>query len=384
MPWSHAALAVGDRVRLPKLTGNSLHDNRDYTIISLEDGAARRVKAVALAPVIRRPDRSRLPALADTDTGNIEGQPLFHLLDLPMWPGVENEQNQFKIACYSKPWRQVALYTSPQDSDYQLRSRITSAAIIGELQTVLAPAPSGRFLHRQSFDVKLYRGELRTQTIVQLLNAANSAAVQTATGSWEILQFTHAEEIAPDLWRLQGLLRGQCGTEPEARLAKLIGAAFIMLDEGVVPAGLHQSESGLTLNWRAGAAGKDFSDEYYATQQAIGGVVALRPLQPVHLRYKRRLNGDIHLSWIRRGRIDADSWMGEEIPLGEAIEKYQVALWRDAALLHSHEVTEPFFNYTQALLQQDSVPGSGALRFEVSQISQAYGAGVPAILLMVP
>ena len=375
VPWSQARLTVGDRVRLPQLNGD-----RDYTIVTLEDGSARRIKAVALAPVLRRPDRGRIPAIPHNDGGNIEGPPVFHLLDLPMWPGVENENNQFRIACYAKPWRSVALYASPEDSDYQLRTMIPSAAIMGELQTVLLPAASGRFMFTQSFDVKLYRGELRSQTAQQVLNTANTALVQTTAGSWEILQFTEAEEVAPDYWRLKGLLRGQVGTEAEARIPKDAGAAFIMLDESVFPAGLRKSESGLTLNWRAGPASKEFSDDYFQTRSATGGIKALQPLAPVHLRQKQQLNGDIIFQWIRRGRINADSWMGEDIALCEASEKYLVELWQGQQLLHKADVIEPSFIYTK-IMQQNNLSQSGdELLLQVAQISQAVGKGAIAVL----
>ena len=190
-------------------------------------------------------------------------------------------------------------------------------------------------MHEQSFDVRLYHGELYSGSQVQILNAGNTALVQTAAGSWEILQFMHAEEIAAGHWRLKTLLRGQAGTETEAQFVKQSGATFIVLDDRVVPAGLQQSENGLMLNWRAGLAGHDFTDEYFTTQSLTGGMRALRPLSPVHLSYKRQTNGDLRFQWIRRGRMDADSWMGEDIPLGEVTEKYQVEMWHGETLLHS-------------------------------------------------
>lgn len=364
LTWAHAHLTIGDRVRVPELAGS-----RDYILVSFEDGATRRAKAVALAPVLRRPDRTRMPSIPDSEGGIIAGPPLFHMLDLPIWPGVENEQSQFRVACYAKPWREVSLYVSPEESDYQLRTVIAHAAVMGELVTELAASASGRFMHEQSFEVRLYNGELHSGSQLQILNAANTALVQNTNGGWEVLQFTHAEELAPDHWRLKTLLRGQIGTENEARQVKQSGTPFILLDDRVVPAGLQQPENGLSLNWRAGLAGRDFTDEYFSTQSTEGGLRAIKPLSPVHLRYKRQANGDLSFRWIRRGRIDADSWMGEDIPLGEATEKYLVQLWQGETLLHTEVVTEPHFLYSGFIADGEY------LRFEVAQISQACGAG---------
>lgn len=372
LPWTQAKLTIGDRVRVPELAGN-----RDYILVSLEDGAVRRANAVALAPVLRRPDRTRMPSIPHSEGGISAGPPLFHMLDLPMWPGVESEQSQLRIACYAKPWRDVSLYASPETSGYQLRTVIPYAAIMGELITELAASASGRFMHEQSFEVRLYHGELHSGSQVQILNAGNTVLVQAVSGGWEILQFMHAEELAAGHWRLKTLLRGQVGTETEARLVKPSGAPFILLDDRVVPAGLQPSENGLALNWRAGLAGRDFTDEYFSTQSLEGAIRAFKPLSPVHLRYQRQANGDLSFQWIRRSRIDADSWMGEDIPLGEAAEKYQVQLWDSETLLHTAVVTEPRFLYS------GSVPDGGHLRFEVAQISQACGTGdVSAIRLL--
>ncbi len=379
VPWSQAHLTIGDRVRMPELAGN-----RDYIITGFEDGEARRAKAVALAPVLRRPDRSRIPVMQPSESGHIAGPPLFYMLDLPLWPGAETEPNQFRIACHAKPWREIALYVSPENNNYQLRSVIPFAATMGELLSDLPPADSGRFMHQQCFDVRLYRGELHSQTRTQLLNGANSALVQAGAGHWEILQFLHAEEIAEDIWHLRGLLRGQSGSEAEAALTKPAGTPFILLDDTLLPAGLHQSESGLLLNWRAGATASDFTDDYFQTQQSTGGVKALQPLSPVHLRSRKMADGDIVFRWIRRGRIDADNWLGEDIPLGEQTEKYQISVWHDAELLYRTDVTESLFVYTRALQEvggaSDAVSETVQLTMRVAQISQAYGAGAHAEL----
>ncbi|MDT4880085.1 hypothetical protein FQZ97_1158110 [compost metagenome] len=72
--------------------------------------------------------------------------------------------------------------------------------------------------------------------------------------------------------------------------------------------------------------------------KVVGGLQALKPLSPVHLRTEQLANGDLSVHWIRRGRIDADSWMGEDIPLGEEREAYQVEIWQSDALVRSAKV----------------------------------------------
>ena len=57
-----------------------------------------------------------------------------------------------------------------------------------------------------------------------------------------------------------------------------------------------------------------------------GGLRAAKPLSPVHLRLVPTGDGGARLSWVRRGRLDADGWLAGDIPLGEESEAYQVEI----------------------------------------------------------
>ena len=72
---------------------------------------------------------------------------------------------------------------------------------------------------------------------LQLLNGANAAAIRSANSAWEVIQFQEAEEIGPDIWRLQTLLRGQLGTSDAMLAGAPVGSSFVLLDEAVRPAG---------------------------------------------------------------------------------------------------------------------------------------------------
>src|SRR5690606_4112772 len=109
----------------------------------------------------------------------------------------------------------------------------------------------------------------------------------------------------------------QCGTLDAAIEGATPGAPFVLLDEAVAAAGLAPELAGLPLNWRIGPSGKDFGAPHFLALTMAGGMRAQLPLSPAHLRGGRRAGGDLDLTWIRRGRVDADSWLGEDIPLGE-------------------------------------------------------------------
>lgn len=104
---------------------------------------------------------------------------------------------------------------------------------------------------------------------------------------------------------------------------------------------------------------------------------ALRPLSPVHLKGRKR-SGDLHISWTRRGRIDADSWLAEEIPLGERRELYRVEIAPEGgAARRTIECTRPEWTYTAAMMQADFGGMPAAIDVTVRQVSVAAGPGTP-------
>src|SRR5690606_697163 len=153
---------------------------------------------------------------------------------------------------------------------------------------------------------------------------------------------------------------------------------FVILNEAVVPAGLQANEAGLRLNWRVGPSSAVPSDSAFATTTQIGGLRALMPYAPVHLRGAWS-DGDFLLAWVRCSRIDADRWDAGEIPLGEEAERYQVTIAPVAGEPVRIEVTsQPFWAYPGALMEADFGAVPPEIDFTVRQFSAAVGWGLPA------
>ncbi len=378
LPWKNAALKPGDKIRLAGTASTS-----DFVVTSIEDGATRRVEARAMPHHIRYPDRAGLPAPANGGNSQIRGRPYFQIFDLPMWPGVEKPSDQFRVAAFAKPWSGVGVYVSPEMSGFEPRATLGNQAVTGALTAPLGPGVGGRLLNDQALEVELYYGELSTVSLSQLLSGANTALLGTPDGNWEILQFLEAEEIAGDRWRLTRLLRGQCGTEYEANQVKPEETPFVLLDTAVLPMGLKVQEAGLELNWRIGTAGEDFSDQYFVTVTKAGGLRALQPLEPVHLRAQTEVSGDILFSWIRRGRIDADSWLAADIPLGEESETYRIELRADGQLVRSFDVSSASWIYPLSQ-RSDDLGMNSAFDISVAMMSAVTGPGRSAGLTIRP
>jgi hypothetical protein len=377
LPWKQVRLRVGDRIRLANPGQNSAASAPDFVVTSIEDGAARRVEARALPRHVRYPNHGALPTTSDGGRSSVRGKPYFEMLDLPMWPGIERPADQLRIAAFAKPWNGVSVYASPETEGFAPRSFLPDFAVMGELIAPLKPGPSGRVI-AQSFIVRLYDGELSSVSLAQMFNGANTALIGTSDGNWELLQFINAEEILPDEWQLTGLLRGQCGTEANASQPAPEGAPFILLNEAVTPAGLKPQEAGLQLNWRIGTSGEDLSDQYFDTVTKVGGLRALLPLEPVHIRSTFDENGDVRISWVRRGRIDADSWLAPEIPLGEEREAYRLEIRLQDKTVRTDEVTSTSWIYSARNRLADLGSAQVPFEFSVAMISATVGAGYAA------
>lgn len=377
LPPGERAVGPGGLIRLPGDPGM-----RTYLVTSVEEGLERRVAARMLARAAPFAHRVFLPPPPQAASAFREGPPACLLLDLPTGPAGGPPEDQFRAAIRVTPWTAQAAHVSPEETGFAPRAVFERPAVIG---TLAAPAPAGRegLLDRhRALTVRLAGGQLASVSRAALLNGANAAAVKAQNGAWEVLQFEACEEIEPSLWRLTGLLRGQLGTGDALDAGAATGAAFVLLDGAVRPLGLSPHEIGLTLNWRIGPS-SILAPQTSVEIEAAGGVRAGLPLSPVHLRARQAGDGAVTLSWVRRGRIGADSWEAAEIPLGEAFEAYNV--WvspPEGAPVRVATVIEPRYDYPAATRAADFPDPPAEIVFTVAQLSVTAGPGLPAEIRM--
>ncbi len=367
VPAGTPGVEPGDRVDAAVLAGPHL-------ILEVEEGLARHVTARPVHTPASLNWSASLPAIA-APPSSVAGTPWVELVDLPMTPGASQPHGQFRIAAWQKPWRSQSVYASPESTGFGLRTSIAKAANAGRLVQALGPGFEGRIDRIGDLVVDLFDGETASVSHLLMLNGANALAVKSTNGIWEIVQYEHAQEIAPGRWRLSRLLRGQLGTSDAMAAGASIGAPVILLDDAVSPAGLQPEETGLLLNWRVGPVGEAFVDQHMTALTAAGGLRALTPLSPVHLRC-RKSGADRHFSWVRRSRLDADSWEG--VPLGEEAERYQVELsGGTGSILRSVTVSEQGWMYPGAEFAADFPLSPPSLRIVVRQIGTGGRLGLP-------
>ncbi|WP_319410598.1 glycoside hydrolase/phage tail family protein [uncultured Cohaesibacter sp.] len=372
LPLSMLSLEAGDLVTLQE----GEYD-KSYRIDEIEDGTMREVSASLIAPRNSAPlaqttrlVKSALPQVV---------RPVCFAMDLPLIPGKSEYPHAPYLASYSSPWPgSFELYQGSSDVGFVHRQSLDVPAIIGTLQTELAAIECYSWDRGSSLEVKLNKGDLSSIEKSSLLSGANAAAVQTENGEWEIIQFANAELIGTNLWRLSLLLRGQLGTEAAAQNGALAGARFVLIDEAIVPLQVDSGQLQKSLPFRVVANGAAISDanNIDISIDIVGR--GLRPLAPVHLKAVRNQeDASLQFSWIRRDRLEADSWVDSAIPLSEAEELYQIRIVdpQSGSILRSEDVSAPNWLYSLEEQASDGISQISKVQIEIEQVSRRYGSG---------
>jgi hypothetical protein len=376
LPPSRLALDPADVIRLD-------HDGREigFRLVSVADAEARAIEAIRQD----RQDYDLPPGAARPATPAkiiAFGAPEVVILDLPQL--VEGHiPHHPLIAAHAVPWPgQMTVFRSPGTDGFELVTAFTTRARMGALVNDLWSGPVSRFDHGNVLIVDLVSGTLESVTDLALFGGANVLAVESAPGTWEILQAGSAELIAPGRYRLTRLLRGQRGTEQAMGDPVPAGARVVVLDSLLADLPVAEADLGIPWNWRIGPAAKPVSDETYVARSFAPEGIGLRPFMPVHVEQpwrRARVPGDLTMRWTRRDRsLAADSWNAAEVPMSEATEAYVVDILDGPVVKRSLTTATISAVYTAAEQTADwGAPlGPGdSLTVRIAQLGQLFGAG---------
>ncbi|SFG18483.1 Putative phage tail protein [Palleronia marisminoris] len=370
LPPSRFDLGAGDVV--------SMQDAL-WRIDRVAKGAALQVEAVRIAA-----GRSLVAAGGALEDGIavapavLPTPPVALFMDLPVLDGEGDAVP--RIAVGAKRWPgPVAVLSSVEDAGYALDTTVVRGAVMGVTETALAHAAPGRVDRGPALRVRLLSGALASVSDAAFAAGANAMAIGSGEDDlWEVFQFRDAELVGTHRWTLSHRLRGQAGTDAVMPAVWPAGSRVVLLDAALVPLHRGAAQPGLERHWRIGPADQPLDGPSFT--HAVRGFegIGLRPYSPVHLGFTPN-GGDLQAKWIRRTRINGDSWSGREVALGEETEAYLVRVMRGTNVVREVEVATPAWNYAAAMRASD---GSGC-RLEVAQLSRAFGAG-PTVALALP
>lgn len=361
------AVEPGDVLRFPEGP-----DGR-FLVQGIDEGFERRLTLRAFAGKVSAPVPVVEPGRVVDGGGAAGFAPVVQFLDLPRLEGASHAGDA-SVAAYGRPWRRLAVSSSPEAEGYRLRLTLDRPATLGRLLEPLLPGPVGRFDGANALVVEVLAGAFASASRMAVLSGANRLAVRANTGGWEVVGFVEAEEIAVGCFRLTGLLRGLGGTEDAVVAGAAAGADIVALDEAVRSLGLGNAERGAAQNWILEPMG--LVTEISGPHVFAGGLRAETPLSPVHAKMLRQAAGDLSISWIRRSRIEADAWTDGEVPLDEAEERYRLEILDGGTVLRVAEVTEPAWTYAVADELADFGAPQTALGLRIRQLGR-LAAGLP-------
>ncbi|SNR45089.1 baseplate multidomain protein megatron [Puniceibacterium sediminis] len=383
LPPSRLALDPADVVTLD-------HDGRHnpLRLVSIADADARGIEAV-------RQDREAhdlppgSPRPSSLSKAVVFGAPEAVLLDLPQLTEDQSAHRPF-VAAYATPWPgEMAVFRSPSTDAFELLTTFGGRARIGALVSDFYAGPTSRFDLGNSLVIDLLMGTLESITDLTLFGGANVLAIESAPGTWEIVQASAAELIAPGRYRLTRLLRGQRGTEAAMVNPAPAGARVLVLDAAMASLPIAEADLGLPWNWRIGPAARPVSDETYLAQAFTPVGVGLRPFSVVHVEQpwrRPRSPGDLTIRWTRRSRaLAADSWGAVEVPLIEEVEAYELEILDGATVKRMLTTGTTNAIYTAAQQTADwgaSLAPGDILTIRIFQLSALIGRGAPKIVTL--
>ncbi|MBR9764667.1 MAG: host specificity protein [Rhodobacteraceae bacterium] len=373
LPPSRRVLGAGDVIALDEDAGAAL-----YRIDRTEHGLSTLVEAVRIDPKIYRPGAlsEPLPSVASF-SAPLPVLPLW--LDLPLIRGDEVPHAPH-VAVTGDPWPgTVGVYAAASDTGYQLDQVLNARATVGVTTTPLARGPVGRHDRGAPLGVTLTSGTLASTDAGGLLAGANLMAIGDGDpANWEIFQFRDATLTGDRSYLLSHRLRGQLGSEALMPDVWPEGSWVVLLDQVPQQITLAPSQRRLARHYRVGPAARGPDDPSYRHEVWAFDGIGLKPYAPCHLRAVAQADGDIAFDWIRRTRIEGDSWDLAEVPLGEDRLAFLLRIRQGGAVVREVEVTNDGWTYSAVDQAADGV--SGLAQLEVAQVSASFGPGAFATL----
>lgn len=384
--WAHQIALDVSRLEL---------DPADPIIVPV-DGRAQRMRIVSIddsGGLLRRMDLVRDDdgsyvsyAVADAPQRPSGGITILSatelvLLDLPPLRDEDDNAGIYAAVYRStsgRTWNGAIIFrSSDSGATWSQLVAVANEATVGTLSEALATGISTTWDNANEIEVTLASGSLESRSEEDVLGGANAAAIGE-DGRWEIVQFTTAEQVSSTRWRLSGLLRGRRATEHHIGTSEA-GDTFVLLSgNGIVRLPLQSSEIGVSRLYRPVSIGTTFSSS--DQQEFTGEGEALETFSPVHITGERDDDGNLTITWTRRGRIGQELRSGADIPLSEETEEYEVDILEPGSpdtVSRTLEVTTTTATYTAAQQITDSGSLRSSVRVRVYQLSATVGRGTP-------
>jgi putative tail protein len=404
LPPSCMGLQEADVVQVAYL-GNTYQ----IRILELDRGANFILKVTG---VIQEPESALMTASADDRTNTDPSATVYYapilngvIMDLPPLRTIDTNSAGYYRAVGAKnstKWRGASLYWSdPSGASFVDVEDIRDEGSTGITLTALAADQGrGKWDDASTVDVLMFSGDLANETKLNVLGGVNTILIGR-----EVLAYNTATLIAPNTYRLSGLIRGLRVTTLDERgylePAHYAGETVVVLDEIGFNV-INSSLIGSSKAFRFVPVGEALTDVGSQVVPLFGNT--LRPFPPGHVRGIHNYAAiSVDVSWTPRTR-DIVRIFGQASTTGSFTtdtldgDHYEVKIWLDDTGLpdfvdnpaRTFEMDGKNFTYTNAMMIADGLYSAGGaipgpdhdgtdealwynviynLRFEVTQIA---------------
>ena len=300
------------------------------------------------------------------------------LMDINMLRDQDNDPGFYAAACGTNPatWKGCILYRSTDGgSNYSVVNTIITPATIGTTINVLGDYFGGEQPDTLNhIDVSLTSGSLSSVNYQSLINGD-----QTVLVGDEVINFQTATLNLDGSYTLTGLVRGRRGTE-FAMSNHAAGERLVLLTfDSLIRVSAQTSDIGITDLYKGVSSGLTLGTT--PAVSFVDNAAGLMPYSPVLLGGGFDASNNATLTWTARSRING-AWIdGTDVPVGEAIEAYDVEIWDSAyATLKRTFSSLPSQTATYTAAQQTTDFGStqSTIYYRVYQLSASIGRGYGA------
>lgn len=304
------------------------------------------------------------------------GPTKLQFLDIPLLRDQDDKIGvYYSLSGYLDGWTGSTLAKSTDSTSFAFfGDSISKEVIVGNTTNILGNHFNSGFDEKNVLTVKLNNGQLSSTTESNILSGD---VVNCALIGNEIIQFKRAVLIGANTYRLSGFLRGKRGTEYLMSTHK-INDRFILLEPttlNIMP--LDSTSYDIPATYKAVTDGETMSTASNISFTNTG--VAQECYSPVHLGGGKDGNNSYLLKWIRRSRI-SNHWANKvDVPLGEAVEAYEIDIMNGSTVVRTYQSSTNNFIYTSAMQVLDFGTIQNNITFKVAQMSTLRGRGFESI-----
>jgi hypothetical protein len=302
---------------------------------------------------------------------SVPGSGVLYFMDLPLF--FENESSPWapRVATYQNPFPTSVEIYEDTGTDTFSRASLSRTAQTGLLVEEL-PKGDPFVVNRAASMVVDWADasfQLLSASEEVVRNGENVLAVRNGSGRWEIVKFLNAVPISSRRYRLEGLFRGQFGTETDMGDPTPIGEPVVLLDlQTITNLDLTFERRQELITYLYGPGDRPIGSSFYKNAAHAGEQIGLLPYAVADLRFVKEGNQTI-FSWQRQTRVNGESFEDAAVALNEDSEIYEYEIRDEFSTLVATNAL------TTNLLTVVDFPVGGSLT--VWQISAAAGRGRP-------